>query len=124
MKDKRPINLDIGTIHLPLAAYASILHRISGVIVFIGIAVLLWLFDVSTASEEGFNGIRDSMASPLFRLILWGILAALAYHMIAGVRHLLMDIGIGESKQGGELSARLTLILGIIVVVITGALIW
>ncbi len=124
MKDKRPVNLDIGTIHLPLAAYASILHRISGIVVFVGIAILLWLFDQSLSSEEGFNALKQSSASFVGKFIIWGIVSALAYHLVAGIKHLLMDMGIGETKEGGELGAKLTLIISAVLIVILGVCIW
>ncbi|MDT8397021.1 MAG: succinate dehydrogenase, cytochrome b556 subunit [Pseudomonadales bacterium] len=124
MKDKRPVNLDLGTIRLPLAAYTSILHRISGVIVFIGIAILLWLFDLSLGSEDGFNTIRQTLDSFMARLVLWGILSALAYHLVAGIRHLLMDMGIADGKASGTNSARLVVVVGILLILVLGGWLW
>ncbi len=124
MKDKRPVNLDISTIHLPIAAYTSITHRISGVIVFVGVAILLWMFDLSMSSEEGFNQIKDLMTSPLMKFIVWGILSALAYHLVAGVKHLLMDMGIGETKEAAPLGAKITLVVSLILIVALGVWVW
>lgn len=124
MKDKRPVNLDISTIHLPIAAYTSITHRISGVIVFVGVAILLWIFDLSMSSEEGFNQIKDLMTSPLMKFIVWGILSALAYHLVAGVKHLLMDMGIGETKEAAPLGAKITLVVSLILIVALGVWVW
>ncbi len=124
MKDKRPVNLDISTIRLPIAAFASITHRISGVIVFLGIAGLLCLLDVSLTSEEDFNSVRTAALSPLVRLLLWGVLSALAYHLVAGVKHLLLDLGIGESKEGGPRGAQITLIVSILLIAALGVWIW
>ncbi|WP_204311073.1 succinate dehydrogenase, cytochrome b556 subunit, partial [Stenotrophomonas maltophilia] len=58
MNSKRPVNLDLRTIKLPVTAYTSILHRISGVILFLGIAVLLFALDKSLSSEEGFEQVK------------------------------------------------------------------
>jgi len=124
VKDKRPVNLDISTIHLPIAAYTSITHRISGVIVFVGVAILLWIFDLSMSSEEGFNQIKDLMTSPLMKFIVWGILSALAYHLVAGVKHLLMDMGIGETKEAAPLGAKITLVVSLILIVALGVWVW
>lgn len=124
MKDKRPVNLDIGTIHLPLTAYVSILHRISGVILFAGIALGLWLLDVSLSSEEGFNTVRNAADSLFFKLVLWGVLSAFIYHLAAGVRHLLMDLGIGESLEGGLRSSRITLAVSIVLIIAAGVWLW
>ena len=124
MKDKRPVNLDISSIHLPLAAYTSILHRISGVIIFVGVAILLWLFDLSLSTEESFNSIREIMVSPLVKFIVWGILSALAYHLVAGVKHLLMDMGIGESKEAAPLGAKITIVVSAVLIIALGVWLW
>jgi succinate dehydrogenase / fumarate reductase cytochrome b subunit len=124
VKDKRPVNLDISTIRLPIAAFASITHRISGVIVFLGIAGLLCLLDVSLTSEEDFNSVRTAALSPFVRFLLWGVLSALAYHLVAGVKHLLLDMGIGESKEGGPRGAQITLVVSILLIAALGVWIW
>jgi succinate dehydrogenase / fumarate reductase cytochrome b subunit len=124
VKDKRPVNLDIGTIDLPLAALTSITHRVSGVIVFVGIAILLWLFDASLASEEGFNSLGGFATSFLGKFILWGVLAALAYHMVAGCKHLLMDFGIGETKEAAPIGAKVVIVVSIVLFGVLGVWIW
>ena len=124
VKHKRPVNLDISTIHQPLAALTSIAHRISGIIVFIGIAILLWLLDASLSTEEGFNSIKDAGMSAIAKFLVWGVLAALAYHMVAGVKHLFMDAGIGESKEGGPRGAKITVVVSVILIVLLGVWIW
>ena len=124
MKDKRPVNLDISTISLPLAGYTSFFHRVSGIIVFIGVAILLWMFDLSLSIEEGFNQLKEILISPVMKFLLWGVLSALAYHMVAGVKHLLMDSGIGESKEAAPLGAKITIVVSLIITVVLGLWIW
>ena len=124
MKDPRPVNLDVWTIRLPIAAYASILHRLSGVIVFVGIAVLLCLFDSSMSGEESFARLEAFFASPLWRFALWVSLSALAYHLIAGCKHLLLDLGIGETKEASPISAVIVLVLSAVLIVSLGVWIW
>lgn len=124
MKDKRPVNLDISTIRLPLAAWASITHRISGVIVFVGIALLLCLFDLSLSGPEGFAEVQAMGASPLFKFVVWALLSALAYHMVAGVKHLLLDFGIGETKEGGPRGAQLVIAVSAVLIVLLGVWVW
>lgn len=121
MKDTRPVNLDISSFRLPLTSYTSITHRITGVLLFAGVGVLLWLLDRSLESPEDFASLGDAS---LVKLLLWVVLSALAYHTIAGVRHLLMDVDIGESKEGGFQGARLTIALSIIVAVLAGVWVW
>ncbi len=124
MKDKRPVNLDIGTIHLPLAALTSITHRISGVILFAGIAILLWLLQRSLETEASFNEVRAFFESPLLKFVVWGTLSALCYHMVAGVKHLLLDAGIGETREGGPLGARIVIAVSAVLIILMGAWIW
>lgn len=118
------MNLDIGTIQLPLPALVSILHRASGVALCVGFGILLWLLDASLADESGFNSVKSLFDSVLCKLIIWGVLIALIYHSAAGIRHLIMDLGIGESLEGGKRSARLVIIATIVLSVLVGACIW
>ncbi|TVP52123.1 MAG: succinate dehydrogenase, cytochrome b556 subunit [Halomonadaceae bacterium] len=124
MNTKRPVNLDLGKLHFPLPAIISILHRISGIIVFIGMAILLFLLDRSLSGESGFNSVASLLDNPLAKLILWGILAGLAYHLIAGVKHLIADFGIGEELASARLAAKATVVISVIVIVLLGVWIW
>ena len=106
MKTKRPVNLDIGTIKLPITSYVSILHRVSGVVLFFAVALLLCVFDASLESEQSFESLKEYLSSPIWQLVIWAALAALAYHFVAGIRHLIMDFGFGEeSFESGRRSA-------------------
>ena len=117
MDKKRPVNLDLGTIALPITSYVSILHRVSGVIMFFSVAVLLWLLESSLASEASFNELSNLFNNPLCQIIVWGTLAALAYHSVAGMRHMIMDFGVGEdSFYAGRLSAWAALALAALVI--------
>jgi succinate dehydrogenase / fumarate reductase cytochrome b subunit len=124
VKTRRPVNLDLTTIRQPLAAISSILHRVSGVIVFLGIAGLLCLLDVSLASEQDFASVQAAALSPLLRFLLWGVLSALAYHCVAGVKHLFLDIGVGESREGGPRGAQLVFVVSAVLIVLLGVWIW
>ena len=67
---------------------------------------MLWVLDTSLASEESFVNLKSILGHPVSQFVIWASLAALAYHMIAGIRHLIMDFGIGEdSFNSGRLSA-------------------
>jgi succinate dehydrogenase / fumarate reductase cytochrome b subunit len=121
---KRPVNLDIGTISLPITAYASILHRVSGVFVFAGVAVLLWLLDASLASPESFAEVKALADSFFCKLVVWGVAAGLIYHTVAGVKHLIMDLGVGETMEGGVKGAKAVFAVSVILIVLVGAWIW
>ncbi len=124
MTKKRPVNLDIGTIKLPITAYVSILHRISGVILFFVTGILLWMLDTSLRSPEGFVAVRDFLGHPLAQFVIWGSLAALAYHLMAGIRHLIMDFGIGESMEGGRLSSKIVIAATVVLIILAGVWVW
>lgn len=124
MNSNRPKNLDLTTIDLPLPAKASILHRISGIIVFFAVAFLLCALAASLESAESFASLKAGFDNGLVKFITWGILSALGYHLIAGVKHLVMDMGIGETKEGGRTGAIITLVGGVIVIVLAGVWVW
>jgi succinate dehydrogenase / fumarate reductase cytochrome b subunit len=106
VKTKRPVNLDIGSIKLPITSYVSILHRASGVVLFFAVAILLCAFDASLDSKQSFDSLKQSLGSPVAQFFIWASLAVLAYHFVAGIRHLIMDFGFGEdSFESGRNSA-------------------
>ena len=124
MNSKRPVNLDLGSFHFPLPAITSILHRISGIIIFIGIAFMLYGLDLSLSGEEGFGRVNELLDSFLAKLIIWGILSGLLYHLVAGIKHLIMDMGIGETLEGGRLAAKATIAVSVVLIVLAGVWIW
>ena len=124
MNKNRPVNLDISTIKLPITSYVSILHRTSGVILFVGVAILLCMLDASLESEASFAALQEGLQNPLYQFFIWGTLAALAYHLVAGIRHLFMDAGIGETLEGGQDGAKIVLVVSLILIVLAGMWIW
>jgi len=124
VKDNRPVNLDIGTMRLPITAWASITHRATGVALFVGMAVLLWMLDASLSGPEGFAAVKECLDSVLAKLIVWGVVSVLIYHSLAGVKHLVMDFGVGETMEGGVTGARIVIALSIVLILIAGAWIW
>ena len=124
VNDRRPVNLQLTTIRFPLTAIASILHRISGVALFFATALILYLLDLSLESPAGFERVLGILDYPLVRPLLWLLLTALLYHFIAGIRHLLLDWGIGESRQGAKTGAALTVGLAAAASLLGGIWIW
>jgi succinate dehydrogenase / fumarate reductase, cytochrome b subunit len=124
MKTDRPVNLALTKFSFPLAAIASIVHRITGVVLFAGVAFLLYLLDESLASEQGLERARGLLAQPLPKLVLLAVVATLIYHFVAGIKHLLLDFHVGDSLAGGRRAAQLTIGISAVLIVFAGAWLW
>jgi succinate dehydrogenase / fumarate reductase cytochrome b subunit len=124
VNNPRPVNLNLLTIRFPIPAIISILHRVSGVVLFLLIPIALWALSYSLASEDNFQHMHDSLASTLGKLIIWVCLMPFLYHFVAGIRHLLMDINIGVELQSGRFGAILTVIISFILILLAGVYIW
>ncbi|MCW8398502.1 succinate dehydrogenase, cytochrome b556 subunit [Legionella sp. PATHC038] len=124
MNKKRPVNLDLGSLNYPPMAIASILHRISGVVLFLLLPIMLYIFGQSMQSEESFTQVKSLLSHPAYKMILWAFGAAMIYHVLAGIRHLVMDMGFGEHLNAGRRSAVLVIILAIILSIFLGIWIW
>ena len=118
--NNRPVNLDLRTIRMPVTAILSILHRISGVILFFGMPILLWMFGKSLSSANEFQYLQNLLENVFVKLMFLSILAALSYHIIAGVKHLMMDRGIGETKQGAKISSIIVILISLVVFTLLG----
>lgn len=124
MKTERPVYLSLTSFRWPFAAIASITHRITGVLLFVAIAYLLWLLSLALESPAGFAEASDALATPLPRLILLAVLAALAYHIFAGIKHLVMDFHFWDSLEAGRRSSVAVFVLTGITIVLAGAWLW
>ena len=110
---KRPKNLDLTTIQLPLPGKVSILHRVSGAGLFLFLPVLLWLFGTSLGSAEGYAALKSVLASLPAKVILAGLLWSFVHHFCAGIRFLLLDLHIGIEKEAARKSAGVVLAVSI-----------
>lgn len=124
MNSKRPVNLDLSKFHFPLPAITSILHRVSGIIIFVGVAFMLYGLQLSLSGEEGFGRVSELLNGFFAKLIIWGILSALLYHLVAGIKHLFMDMGIGEELESGRLAAKITIVVSVILIILAGVWVW
>lgn len=89
-----------------------------------GVLGLVWLLDATLSSPEDFDSVKRCFASPGAKLVIWGILSALTYHLVAGIRHLIMDLGVGESLEGGRLGAKLVLVIAAVLISGLGVWLW
>lgn len=125
----RNINVtDIVAYRLPPAGIVSILHRISGAVLFLLLPFIIWMFDTSVTSEisyEQFTSVFAAGAGFLpawfIKLVTLGIIWAYLQHFVAGVRHLWMDATHSVSKEQGKTSAIATLVIALTLTVLLGA---
>ena len=121
---RRPVNLNLFTLHFPVTAWVSILHRLSGFLTFLLIPALLYCLQYTLGSEAQFKHIQTFFHPFSCRVLLWFTISAYAYHIIAGIRHLLMDVHIGDSKEGGRQGAWLVMLLSLCFALIIGVRLW
>lgn len=124
VKKQRPVHLDLQTIRFPATAIASILHRISGVIMLFAVGILIWLLNLTLASAEGFACVQSLFDSFVMKFLIWGILSALVYHLLGGLRHLVMDTGRWEELASGTASAKAVFVLTVAFSILTGMWVW
>lgn len=102
---KRPKNLDLASIRLPLAGKVSILHRVSGVGLFLCLPLLLWLFSASVTSVGTFADFKAVAGSLPVKVVMAGLLWSFIHHFCAGIRFLLLDLHVGIEKEASRKSA-------------------
>jgi len=106
---KRPKNLDLLHIRLPIGGFVSILHRVTGVLLVLALPLAFMLLQESLRSPESFTQVLALLGSLPARVLLFFTTILLAHHFLAGVRHLLLDLDVGISRGGARLSAWLVL---------------
>ena len=119
--------IDATQYSLPPAGWVSILHRVSGIVMFVLMPFVIWMFDTSLTSEitysqftSVFVGGAGFVPAWFFKLTTLGLIWALLHHFIAGLRHLWMDMTHSVSKEFGRISALVTLGLSIVLTLLLG----
>jgi succinate dehydrogenase / fumarate reductase, cytochrome b subunit len=121
----RPVYLNLFAIRMPLPAVVSILHRASGALLFaIGIPLAICTLQSALASPEAWAQMRVTLASPLAKLVLVVLAWAFIHHLLAGIRHLLMDAHVGVELSGARRSAALTLVLSVVLTIAIAVRLW
>lgn len=122
---RRPKYLNLLKIREPLPAIVSILHRISGALLFFpGIPLLLYGLQLLLESSESFAHLQSILAYPLNKLLLLFATWFFLHHLFAGIRHLGIDMHYGLQLQHARLTSKLVLIFGVILTVLTGIWLW
>ena len=119
---------DLPTYRLPAAGWVSILHRVSGGLMFLLMPFIIWMFDTSLSSEFSYERFTSAFGAGIgfvpgwfIKLVALALIWAYLHHFIAGVRHLYMDMTHSVTKEFGKSSALVTLVLSLGLTVVLGA---
>lgn len=124
MQKRRPRYLNLFRIKLPLPGFVSILHRASGLLLFLALPLLLWMLQASLLSIETFTGLQLLFDHTLIKLILIALLWALLHHFFAGLRYLLIDMHLLPGLAGARHSGVWVLVLSLSLTLLLGAKLW
>lgn len=113
---------------LPVAGVVSILHRVSGILMFVLLPFIVWMFDTSLSSEVSYDGFTSAFVAGVgvvpgfvFKLVALALIWAYLHHAVAGIRHLWMDATHSVTKQQGRSSALATFAISLVLTVALGA---
>ncbi len=119
--NKRPVFLTLYQIRMPVTAVLSILHRIFGVVMVIAIPLLIYQLDKSVSSEQAYAEVVECFSSPWIR-VLTGVLAwFFIYHLLAGIRFLIIDLGVGTERVMARNTAWLVYALALLAAIVLTA---
>jgi succinate dehydrogenase / fumarate reductase cytochrome b subunit len=124
MAKTRPKYLDLTRIKQPVTAVVSILHRISGLGLFLLLPFMLYLLHASLASPDSYVRYRGMIENPLVKLVLIGLVWAYMHHLLAGIRYLALDVHYGVELQPARYTSRAVLAVSLALTLILGALLW
>jgi succinate dehydrogenase / fumarate reductase, cytochrome b subunit len=121
----RPVYLNLFAIRMPLPAVVSILHRASGALMFlVGIPLLLCVLQRALASPEAWSDVRSAMSSPWAKLVTLIMAWAFLHHLLAGIRHVLMDAHVGIELPAARRSAAAAIVLAIVLTLAVAVRLW
>jgi len=124
VKKQRPVNLQLNTISFPPTAIVSILHRVSGVAMFIAMIFIIWAWATALNSGDGFDMVKEVMGGIFGKIIAIGTVSLLTFHIVVGIRHVIMDMGYWEELDSGNTSAKVSIVLWLILTAAAGVAIW
>jgi succinate dehydrogenase / fumarate reductase cytochrome b subunit len=121
---RRPKHLDLAKIRLPMPGFVSILHRVSGALMFVLIPLCLYLLERSLASADTYTGMAAFVGHPIVKLVLLALLWAFLHHLFAGIRFLMLDLHVGSELAAARSSSGAVLVVSLILTVVLGVKLW
>jgi succinate dehydrogenase / fumarate reductase cytochrome b subunit len=123
--NNRPVFLNLARIRLPIAALISIAHRVAGMVLFLSIPFAIYLLDLSLGSQLGYNHVQGLLGHVPIKIVVILVFWALAHHVFAGVRVLLIDFGLGVERDEARRTAWVVAIGSTVsLLMIAGILLW
>ena len=120
----RPVHLNLTTFRFPITAVVSILHRVSGVVLTLGLVYALYLASMSLGSKAGFDAVLALATEPIHKFLMWAVLTATTVHVVAGIRHLAVDLHLGDDIVIARVTSWVTLGLSGIVSLVAAWWLW
>ena len=124
MVKTRPVYLNLLQIRQPVPAIVSILHRISGALLFLFIPLLLYLLQASLVSADPAAAYYGVLAHPIVKIVLLVLLWAYLHHICAGIRHLLFDLHIGTALGPARAASMAVLVISIVLTIVLAVKLW
>ncbi len=125
LQNKRPKHLNLFKIRQPLPAVVSILHRISGALLFFpGIPLILYSLQMLLQSQQGFEALQDCLRDPVIKVALLLPIWFFLHHLCAGIRHLVLDLHVGVTLPQARMGSMLVVAAGILLTALIGAVLW
>jgi len=121
----RPVYLNLVAIRLPVPGIVSILHRVSGAVLFLfALPLLLYAVQASLASAESFAALKTFLAHPLVKLVTIGFVWAYLHHFCAGIRYLLIDVHVGDDLAPARRSSVIVLVVSLLLTLFVAVRLW
>jgi len=124
MNKRRPKHLALHLIQLPLPGFVSILHRVSGLALFLALPALLLMLQYSLRSISTYTALLDVLSQPLVKLLSLGLLWAFLHHFCAGLRYLAIDLHYVHSLKQARDSSKIVLLVSLLLTVLIGVKLW
>jgi succinate dehydrogenase / fumarate reductase cytochrome b subunit len=120
----RPRYLNLLQIRLPLPGVISIMHRVSGAVLFLALPLLLWWLQRSLTSFNAFTALQATFSHGFVKLVIIGLLWGYLHHLCAGIRHLMLDMDYGTELETARLTGMLVFGVSITLTIVAAALLW
>ena len=125
MKSDRPVNINPLTDYgWPFTALVSITNRVLGIVLFAGVAFALYMLDMALGSEQGFTEAATLLRGTSVKLIALFLIFSLSYHLVAGIKHLLLDFHIGDTFEAAQIGSAIVVVSALTITGIIGINLW